>query len=115
MSFSKYSHHLKKISEDTFEIEYIDGQLYEKSLGLASILKGKEPLKTGDIFKVPNITITILSTNEIGPTKIRFNFDQALNSPEYVFMVWKDEKYMPLLFPDVGESITIPQIANGLF
>jgi hypothetical protein len=115
LSFSKFSHDLKKITEDTFEIKYGDGQLYEKGLGLSSMQRGKNPLKIGDIFKVPNIVITVLSTNEFGPTKIRFKFDQALNSQEYMFMVWKDGKFIPLLFPDVGESITIPQISKDLF
>lgn len=115
LSFSKFSHYLKKITEDTFEIEYIDGQLYEIGPGISSMLKSKEPLKSGDIFKIPNIVITVLSTNEFGPTRIRFKFDQTLNSPEYIFMVWQNGKLIPLQFPDLGESITIPQIPENIF
>jgi hypothetical protein len=115
LSFSEFSYHLKMISEDTFEIEYNDGQLYESGMGPSSIFRGKKPLKIGDILKVPNIVITILSINEIGPTKIQFKFDQALNSSEYIFMIWKDGEFIPLLFPDIGEFITVPQISKALF
>lgn len=115
LSFSKFSHQLTRITENTFETTYDEGQLFERGSGPTSMFRGVEPLNVGDIFKVPNIAITVLSTNEFGPTKIRFEFDKALNSPEYIFMVWKDGKFIPLLFPDVGESINIPQISKDLF
>jgi hypothetical protein len=60
----------------------------------------------GDVFKVPGMTVELLSLTEDGkrPKTVSFRFEKPLEDPSYVWVVWEGAGFVPFVPPGVGED-----------
>lgn len=68
------------------------------------------PMKPGERIEVGGTTAEILAVGEDGlPTRVRFRFAEALESPRYVWAAWGPKGYEAFALPAIGETKTIPR------
>ncbi len=68
------------------------------------------PLRTGDVVELSDLTITITSTRGGRADRARFDFAGPLNSPELVWLVWEDRGFVAFTPPPIGETVRLPAI-----
>jgi hypothetical protein len=63
----------------------------------------------GERRRVGPIDVTILDTNaEARPFRVRFAFEEPLESRRYAFMVWEERRPLPWTPPKVGQRAELP-------
>jgi hypothetical protein len=50
------------------------------------------------------MTVEILETTDIYPTRVRFRFVKALESPDFLFLEWKDGTLRKTNVPEIGDT-----------
>ncbi len=66
------------------------------------------PFHTGDILKLNDVDITILSTEEGRPLSARFKFKNTIQDNGYLFLRCEKDKFVPWTAIAVGETTTLP-------
>lgn len=73
------------------------------------------PLEAGQRIELTDMSATVLKLNADGrPASAEFEFKQALSSPEYVWLTWRDGQLEPWVPPAVGEAKTLPAVSDLL-
>lgn len=74
-----------------------------------SDLYRSKPLRVGWQRRLTGVDIEILEASPSGdPLAIQFRFDRRLESDDLVWMEWRDNQFVDLQLPSVGETLEIP-------
>jgi hypothetical protein len=89
-------------------LEPIDGHFYTHLYETVFLNPG-ETIKAGDEFQADLFTAEILEEDEVGVTKIGFNFIRDLEGPGLTFIIPRGESLERVEPPAIGESAVIQQ------
>ncbi len=53
--------------------------------------------------------VTVLEADEVGPTRVGFDFDTPLEDPSFVFLGWRDGAMRRSTPPPVGASVSFQE------
>ena len=67
----------------------------------------------GDVVQVPGMTAEIMSLAEDGkrPRTVSFRFDEPLEDPAHLWVLWSGQGFVPFTPPAVGEERILPSIS----
>ncbi len=71
------------------------------------------PMGRGTIADAGLFRATVLETGPIGPTAVRFDFAQDLDTGP-LFVIWTDSHYQPVAPPPPGAALELPALAQGV-
>ena len=106
VSLSPEPHVLTRTGPDSFELTLTRGQFLTSEFEALFRSPG-HPLRQGEQVKLKGMTVTVLDTDDKGPTRLGFAFDRPLEDPSFVFLRWKDDALRPFTPPPVGERIAL--------
>lgn len=73
------------------------------------------PMRVGQRVELTDMTVEVLSlTDDQRPLRARFTFLRSLDDPSFLFLEWKDQDFVRLDLPVVGESVRLPQVTLPL-
>jgi hypothetical protein len=49
-------------------------------------------------------------TDDGRPQRVRFELERALEDPSYVWLVWRDQGFVPFTPPPLHGALTIPRV-----
>lgn len=63
----------------------------------------------GDKRQVGQTRVTVIKVDErAAPVEFEFEFEEPLESSNYVFLRWDETRYSPFVIPAVGDSVLLP-------
>ncbi len=69
------------------------------------------PMAEGEKVHLFDMTIQVLTlTEDQRPLKVRFTFTKFLEDPSLCFYQWKENRFIPLVLPDVGDSVKLAKV-----
>ena len=75
-----------------------------------SLFRGEGiPFVVGDVVRVPGMRATVLDVGEAGPRRMRFEFDDPLDSPSSVFVTDRADGLFDATLPEPGFGATYDQ------
>ena len=96
--------HVLVLRRDARTIEVIaprDGSLFP--VGEGNQFRGEsDPLVAGDVVRVRGMRATVLEVTEAGPRRVRFEFDDALESPSRFWVTDRFDGIHNAPLPEVG-------------
>jgi hypothetical protein len=104
LSYSPYSHRLRRVAESTIELEIIGGRM------LGTVFEQlfrspRFPLDPGFTVTVATMRVTVLEAVDGQPTKLRAEFTRPLE--ELTLVQWKNGRLEPLVLPQVGDEVVL--------
>ncbi|MCY1073037.1 hypothetical protein [Archangium lansingense] len=107
LSLSPEPHVLTRTGPDSIELTLTRNQFLTSEF--EGVFRGvsSHPLRQGAQVKLKGLTVTVLETNDKGPTRLGFTFDRPLEDPSFVFLRWKDDALRPFTPPPVGERVAL--------
>jgi hypothetical protein len=106
LSIAPYDHRVTRPDTTTLELEVINGHML--GTPVESMLRSPDnPLRPGSTVDLEDIRVEVLATDEVGPTRVRFHFDRALDDPDLAFLAWQDGSLARFRPPPVGDSVTL--------
>ena len=107
MSLSPEPHVLTRTGPDSIELTLTRNQFLTSEF--EGVFRGtsRHPLRQGAQVKLKGMTVTVLETDDKGPTRLGFTFDKPLEDPSFVFLRWKDGALRPFTPPPVGERVAL--------
>jgi hypothetical protein len=80
--------------------------------GADLLTRGNQPFVPGYRVDLSDVSIEVTRINESGwPVEAKFTFTRPLEDDTYRWMQWKDQTFVPLPLPKVGETISFPEQA----
>ena len=65
------------------------------------------PMPVGHIVKLAGVSVEVLSLTEKGyPGEVAFRFENPLEDPEYVWLQFDHDTFVPFALPGIGETVT---------
>ena len=104
LSYSLHKQHFTRTAPNALELDITDGTVYDNYSSVYVLRSREDPMKPGDIIKLPGLHITILAVNPDGPTRLEFKFDAALEDARYRFFMFKEGKLLSVTPPPIGDS-----------
>lgn len=100
---------VRRIDERTLDVQPNAGFLREKN---EQLLRGRQhDFEVNDRVFLSGLTVEIRAlTGDGRPARARFVFDHPLEAREYLWLVWRDDGYVPFTPPAIGASVTIPAL-----
>lgn len=95
LSWSPFAHRIVRTSSNTLEMAIEGG-------GISS-----GNLTAGTVVALHDMKATVLAVGPLGPTRVRFDFEQSLDDPSLTLLAWRDERLRRVPPPAVGEAITL--------
>lgn len=108
LSFAMADHRVKRIGPKSLELEIIDGELMAHAIEYL-IRSPAHPIAEGTVFLTDGMRVTVLACGDHGPRHMRFDFDDDLDHPRYVWLTWRDGQHRPVALPAPGESLLLPR------
>lgn len=108
LSMAPYAHRLTRTGENSFEVEIVNGEMFT-SLFEELVRHKRAPFARGDVVHLDGADITVMETGNYGPRRLSCRFEASLESPRYVFLTWREEKFRRLEMPAIGESVLLPR------
>jgi hypothetical protein len=72
----------------------------------------RAPFRAGERIELAHLTVEVREVNDAGiPTRARFTFDRALDSPGLTFRYWDGTDVAPWTPPPVGSRLQLPAAA----
>jgi hypothetical protein len=113
LSMAPHAHRMTRISPVALELEVIGGAMLKTEF--ERLMRSPDyPYKPGEEVVLKGLTVRILETSEVGPTKVRFTFDKPLEDPSLYFLVCKDRALRKATLPAVGESMMLPRTHGAI-
>lgn len=110
LSYSWKKHRYLRTAKDKLELDLSGSGMFEGHTWVYVLRSKKEPLKTGEVIKLPGLQIRIIEVNENGPTRMEFKFDRSLDDERYCFFKFHEGSLVPVPLPPVGEVIDIQPV-----
>jgi hypothetical protein len=99
---------IERTDERTLRVRPENGFILLPSEALFRSVRDK-PFSPGDRIVLDELDVTVTATTPDGrPAEISARFTATLESPQYVWRVWRGAGYEPFAPPAVGETIVIP-------
>jgi hypothetical protein len=102
-----YTGHALLLRKDAHTLELVtpnDKSVYPGGTG--NLFRApSEPLRTGDVVRVPGMRASVLETGSIGPVRVRFTFDTDLDSPNLVWTSEDAHGFHPAEVPKIGHGV----------
>jgi hypothetical protein len=96
-----------RLDARTLEVEPRDGFVHEQT---ERVVRGARPFTLGERIALPGLEIEIVAlTADARPQRARFHFERALEDPSYVWLVWRDEGFVPFQTPALNATIHLPR------
>lgn len=108
LSMAPFAHRIVRTRPDCIELSYEGGEMFT-TLPEGLLHDPLRPYRIGDRVETNKFTATILETGTMGPKKVEFQFQNPVDSPEYLFLTWREGGLRQFPMPAVGESILLPQ------
>lgn len=108
ISFAPFGHRITRTGEREMEVEVVDGEM------LTSIMErlfrsSKRKIPVGYAMDLNGMVVTVLEVGNMGPSRIRLEFEEVPESDRYQMLVFRDGRYRRLDIPLIGESIESPR------
>jgi hypothetical protein len=112
-SLAPYAHRLTRVSEDTLELEVVDGIMGETVF--EQITRSPEiAYAVGEEAKLDGAKVKVLQLERGLPKKLQITLTQPANGGLYTFLQWKNHRLEPLELPAVGASVELPYTTGPL-
>ena len=103
LTIAPCDHSLMRTDSRSLELACLNGKMLatipEKLFRSSSL-----PLRPGDVVEAGVMTVEILETTDVYPTKVRFRFAKELDSRDFLFLDWKDGTLRKTRVPEIGET-----------
>ncbi len=96
LSWAPCDHRFHRTAEDILEMELVDGSMEGSHLA------------AGEVIEIRGMRATVLEMGAIGPARVEFQFDLALEAPSLILLAWRDGALRPVTLPPVGGAIDVP-------
>jgi hypothetical protein len=107
LSFGSEHITVYRTGENRLELVYAEGILSTPFMELYR--DRRQPMAPGDRVELEGLSIEVLEvTADRRARRVRFEFDQGLESPQFKFYYWVDRRYEPFVVPAVGGSRELP-------
>jgi hypothetical protein len=103
LSIARCDHHLYRTDSQSLEIVCLNGRMLA-TLPERFFRSSSRPLGPGDVIEAGIMTAEILKSSDGYPTRVGFRFDRSLDSPDFLFLEWRDGALRKTSVPAVGES-----------
>jgi hypothetical protein len=108
LSLSREPHVLTRTGPTSLELSLTRGHFLTDEF--ETLFRGaSHPLPQGSRVALPGMRVTVLDADEVGPTRVGFEFDTPLEDPSLVFLRWKDGALHPSPPPPVGARVSLPE------
>ena len=111
LSLAPYAHRVTMTSEDTFELEVLEGAMlgtvFEQIVRSAS-----HPLRAGSRVELQDLDIVVLADDDGRPSKLRVH----LHLPQRAFqwVRWDGWQFQPAVLPEVGQTLELPKVPSSV-
>jgi hypothetical protein len=69
----------------------------------------RKPLREGETVRLTGMTATVAALTPDGrPSEVTFRFDEPLESPDFVWLCYRGDRFVPFSPPPVGREVEIP-------
>lgn len=106
MSIAPFAHRITRVNEHALDLEVVDGEMLTM-LFEQLVRSPRHPLLPGDLVSFDTYQVRVMDVGQRGPTRVRFSFDEPLESPRIVFYEWRDGNFKVFTPPPVGESVLL--------
>ncbi len=97
----------------TLELQVIDGQLLT-SQAEQFHRPDSYKLQPGDVIESAVFEVEILDANALGPTRVGFRFNRALNASSLAFLAWREHGLERVELPEIGSSLRLDQAPGAV-
>ena len=104
LSFAPRDHRLTRLSDRSFEVEVVDGALFE-SVYEQMVRGGQNRLDPGDRVRLWHAWVTVIDSDGYHVRRLRLDLDEGAEA--WQFVQWKDGRVVPLDPPEVGSSVRL--------
>ncbi len=99
LSWAPGTHRFHRTAADTLELEL-------EGAGMSA-----PNLNVGDIIEIRGLRAAVLERGRIGPSRVEFQFDLALEDPAIHLLAWREGRLQRQAAPPIGETITLDRLA----
>jgi hypothetical protein len=110
LNMSPFPLELSRPTEQSVVLRTRCGQMQS---GVFERLMHDQPRGPGYRAETKLFVATVEQANELGPTKVRFDFKRPLDFESFWFH-WSGARYEPLKLPEVGGSLSLEGVAQGI-
>jgi hypothetical protein len=104
---------VERTGEKTLVLTYAGGAMREPAVTKASLdlyRSSTRPMVKGQQVELSGLHIEVLELTDDGhPLRVRFDFEEPLDSPRYRFYNWVDNHFRPVEIPKLGETKVLPR------
>jgi hypothetical protein len=104
LSVALADHRVVRTGDRRLEIEVLDGHWWAQA-DEHLFLPRSTAQEPGATWRTAQLTATLLESDDVGPTRVAFDFDRPLE--ELHVVAWQDGALRPLALPAVGQEVTI--------
>jgi hypothetical protein len=105
LSFAPVDHRIEQVTPTSFELT---SARPEGPRPLWERLFRATPVPAGTRVTMPHLEATVLEARDGAPARVRFVFDEPLDSPHLCFFQWKGQQLSLLAPPKPGDAIDLP-------
>jgi hypothetical protein len=103
LTIARCDHQLYRTDSQSLEIVCLNGRMLA-TLPERFFRSSSRPLGPGDVIEAGPMTAEILESSDGYPTRVGFRFDRSLDSPDFLFLEWRDGALRKTGVPEIGES-----------
>jgi hypothetical protein len=106
LSIAPCDHVLKRIDRRSLELSCLNGKMLA-TMPEKLFRSSARPLHAGEVIEAGVMTVEILETSDIYPTRVRFRFEKPLEDRHFLFLRWKEGTLRKASVPGTGETVIL--------
>jgi hypothetical protein len=107
LSLAPHSHRITRVDEQTLELEVLGPALLQGPLERL-FRRRSVALGVGDSVALDGLVVTVIRSNGLGPTHVRYAFDRSLEDPSLTLLVTEPDGLRIYPPPAIGRSAILP-------
>lgn len=108
LSLAATTHQLRRTAANAFELSTPTGTLFDGAWA-ESVRAPGLPLPRGQVIRLGYMTAVVLEDRGGRPTRVEFRFDQPLDDPSLIFLVFAQGQLRRFAPPAIGQQVDLPR------
>lgn len=108
LSGAASAHEVRRVDARTIELRVLDPNVLPRSIVGSLTRADDDPLRVGQRFALPGLTVEVLALHERQPVRMRYTFDVPLEDESLLWLESGPRGLRRLSLPQVGASAVLP-------
>lgn len=107
LTIAPHSYRVVRVAPDALELDVVDGHLLASPFEVLW-RRPERRLPVGHQVRLGDFTARVVATDDVGPTRVVFDFDRPLDDASLFLLAWHDGRMVPIEPPPLGGELLLP-------